>query len=51
MAKYANNKYAQIPQQVNISDKPRGKLTIECDEEKLQDWSDIETVNFWRSPT
>jgi IS1 family transposase len=27
-----NNKYAQIPQQVNVSAKPRGKLTIECDE-------------------
>ena len=32
LQKYVNNKYAQIPQQVNVSAKPRGKLTIECDE-------------------
>jgi hypothetical protein len=27
LQKYVNNKYAQIPQQVNVSAKPRGKLT------------------------
>ena len=29
---YVNNKYAQIPQQVKASEKPKGKLEIECDE-------------------
>lgn len=29
---YVNKKYAQTPQQVNVSDKPKGKLEIECDE-------------------
>jgi transposase-like protein len=32
LQKYVNNQYAQIPQQVNVSAKTRGKLTIECDE-------------------
>ncbi|MEJ6485290.1 IS1 family transposase [Nostoc punctiforme UO1] len=32
LQKYVNNKYDDIPQQVNFSAKPRGKLTIECDE-------------------
>jgi insertion element IS1 protein InsB len=29
---YVNKKYAQTPRQVNVSDKPKGKLEIECDE-------------------
>jgi len=29
---YVNNKFSQIPQQVNVSAKSKGKLTIECDE-------------------
>lgn len=32
LQKYVNNKYARIPTHVNVSAKPRGKLTIECDE-------------------
>ena len=29
---YVNKKYTQTSRQVNISDKPKGKLEIECDE-------------------
>ena len=29
---YVNNKLAAIPRQVKVSDKPKGQLTIECDE-------------------
>ena len=29
---YVNNKLAAVPRQIKVSDKPRGKLTIECDE-------------------
>lgn len=29
---YVNDKYAHVPQQVNVSTKPKGKLTLECDE-------------------
>lgn len=29
---YVNNKFSRIPQQVNVSEKSKGKLTIECDE-------------------
>ncbi len=32
LQEYVNNKYAQVPQQVNVSAKKRGKLTLECDE-------------------
>ena len=32
LQKYVNDKYAQVPQQVQVSPKPKGKLTIECDE-------------------
>lgn len=35
LQKYVNDKYAQIPQQVEVSPSPKGKLTIECD----QAWS------------
>lgn len=29
---YVNDKYAHVPQQVNVSTKLKGKLTLECDE-------------------
>ena len=29
---YVNIKLAQVPRQISVSNKPRGKLTIECDE-------------------
>lgn len=29
---YVNDKYAHIPQQIQVSAKPKGKLTLECDE-------------------
>ena len=32
LQKYVNNKYTHIPQEVKVSEKPKGKLTIECDE-------------------
>ena len=32
LQKYVNDKYAQVTQQVQVSEKPKGKLTIECDE-------------------
>ncbi len=32
MQNYVNNKLVQVPRKIKVSDKPRGKLTIECDE-------------------
>ena len=29
---YVNKKYENVPQQVEVQDKPKGRLTIECDE-------------------
>ena len=29
---YVNTKFSRIPRQINVSDKPKGKLIIECDE-------------------
>ena len=29
---YVNNKLAAVPRQIRVSEKPKGKLTIECDE-------------------
>ena len=29
---YVNNKLAQVPRTIKVSEKPRGKITIECDE-------------------
>ncbi len=29
---YVNDKYAHVPQQIQVSAKPKGKLTLECDE-------------------
>ena len=44
---YVNNKYAAIPRQVNVSDKPKGKLTIECDELWSFVFSKINKVYIW----
>jgi len=41
LQKYVNDKYAKIPQQVKVSEKKRGKLTIECDEA----WSFVNNKN------
>lgn len=41
LQKYVNNKYAQIPQEIKVSEKPKGKLTIECDEA----WSFVTSKN------
>ncbi len=41
LQKYINNKYTQIPQKVKVSEKPKGKLTIECDEA----WSFVASKN------
>jgi len=30
--KYVNKKYAETPREIKVSGKPKGKLTIECDE-------------------
>ncbi len=32
LQEYVNDKYAQVPQQIQVSAKPKGKLNIECDE-------------------
>lgn len=32
LQEYVNNKYTQIPRQIRVSAKPKGKLSIECDE-------------------
>lgn len=32
LQEYVNDKYACVPQQIKASDKPKGKLTVECDE-------------------
>ena len=29
---YVNNKYAQVPQEIKVSPKSKGKISIECDE-------------------
>jgi IS1 family transposase/transposase-like protein len=41
LQKYVNNKYTQIPQEIKVSEKPKGKLTIECDEA----WSFVASKN------
>ncbi len=42
---YVNQKFNQVPRQINVSDKPKGKLTIECDEL----WSFVDSKNnqYW----
>ncbi len=42
---YVNNKLAQVPRQIKVSDKPRGKLTIECDE--LWSFVDCKDNEYW----
>lgn len=37
LQKYVNDKYAQVPRQVEVSAKSKGKLTIECDEVGAKD--------------
>jgi len=32
LQEHVNDKYAQVPQQIEVSAKPKGKLTLECDE-------------------
>lgn len=41
LQKYVNAKYAEVSQQVEVSEKPKGKLTIECDEA----WSFVSNKN------
>ena len=45
MQNYVNNKFSQIPQQVKLSEKPKGNLVIECDEM----WSFLNSKNneYW----
>ena len=40
-----NNKFAQIPRKINVPDKPRGKLIIECDE--LWSFVDNKDNEYW----
>ena len=42
---YVNNKFEQVPRQVSVSDKPKGKLTIECDE--LWSFVDRRNNKYW----
>ena len=42
---YVNEKFKQVPRQVKISAKPKGKLTIECDE--LWSFVDRRKNQYW----
>ena len=42
---YINNKFTQVPRKIKVSDKPRGKLTIECDE--LWSFVDNKDNEYW----
>lgn len=42
---YINNKFAQVPRKIKVSDKPRGKLIIECDE--LWSFVDNKDNKYW----
>ena len=42
---YVNNKFTQVPRQIKVSDKPRGKLIIECDE--LWSFVDNKDNEYW----
>ena len=42
---YVNNKFALVPRQIKVSDKPRGKLIIECDE--LWSFVDNKDNKYW----
>jgi len=45
---YVNNKLAAVPRQVKVSDKPKGKLLIECDEMCPFVFSKTIKVYIWR---
>jgi hypothetical protein len=45
---YVNNKLAAVPRQVKVSDKPKGKLLIECDEMSPFVFSKTIKVYIWR---
>jgi hypothetical protein len=40
---YVNEKYAAVPRVIDVTDKPKGRLTIQCDEmrcaELVEAWS------------
>ena len=42
---YVNNKFEQVPRQVSVLDKPKGKLTIEYDE--LWSFVDRRNNQYW----
>ena len=42
---YVNNKFTLVPRQIKVSDKPRGKLIIECDE--LWSFVDNKDNEYW----
>ena len=42
---YVNNKFARVPRKIKVSDKPRGKLIIECDE--LWSFVDNKDNEYW----
>ena len=42
---YVNNKFALVPRQIKVSDKPQGKLIIECDE--LWSFVDNKDNEYW----
>jgi len=45
---YVNNRLAAVPRQVKVSDKPKGKLLIECDEMCPFVFSKTIKVYIWR---
>jgi transposase-like protein len=45
---YVNNKLAAVPRQIKVSDKPKGKLVIECDEMWSFVFSKTIKVYIWR---
>ncbi len=45
---YVNNKLASVPRQVKVSDKPKGKLVIECDEMWSFVFSKTIKIYIWR---
>ena len=45
---YVNNKLAAVPRQIKVSDKPKGKLVIECDE-MLTRSAEL-TAEAWEKP-
>ena len=45
---YVNNKLASVPRQIKVSDKPKGKLVIKCDEMWSFVFSQTIKVYIWR---